>query len=132
MTTTKPIWRGDPLAKKDLKALDVCKVAGCGIERREHTVAEREERLNHEFSSDGRLVVVDRSPRGREKGNVQRSSGRVPASAPGDPILRYLLVQKGLVTTDELDEAERILKSTGLLATSERRTMGLGRAAPDA
>lgn len=117
------------MGKKDLKALDTCKVAGCGMERREHQVAEKEERVHHEFSSDGRLVVIDDRPRGREKGNVQRSSGRVQTGAPGDPILRYLLVNKGLITTDELDEAERILKSTGLLATKE---LGLGRAAPDA
>ena len=120
------------MSKKDLAQLDVCGVAGCGKERREHTVAEEEGRLNHEFSKDGRLVVLSRDKPARPpRGNSQRSSGRVVTGAVGDPILRFVLINKGLITVEELDEAERLLRATGALGP----TPGLGRvsdAAPNA
>lgn len=122
------------MSKKDLQQLDTCQVAGCGKERREHTAGEKAETINHEFSKDGRLIVLDRRrPPGKERGNSQRSSGLVRPMAGGDPILRYLLINKGIITTDELDEAEKMLKTIGALGPTP--AMRLGRvddAAPDA
>ena len=116
------------MGKKDIKALDQCKVPGCGIPRREHTVAENEERVHHEFSSNGQLVALAKDRPKPPRGNTQRSGGMVRPGGVGDPVLRFILINKGLVTVEELDEAERILRATGALAPTPA-TPGLGRAA---
>lgn len=118
--------------KKYLKQLDECKVAGCGIERRAHTAAEEDGKINHEFSANGQLVAINRNkPSGRDRGNSQRSAGMMRPSAGGDPILRYLLINKGIITLDELEEAERLLKVTGAVIASPPN-LGRVDAAPDA
>jgi hypothetical protein len=115
------------MGKKDIRQLDDCKVPGCGLERRAHRVAETEDRVHHEFSTNGELVVLSKDRPKRQRGNSQRSSGLVRAGVGGDPVLRYVLINKGVITPEELDEAERILKATGALGF----TPGLGRAASE-
>lgn len=118
------------MSRRDLRSVDECKVAGCGKERREHTVAENNGTIHHEFSATGQLVAISNKAPKRERSNSQRSSGRLRPGIDGDPILRFLLIQKGVVSVDELDEAERLLRATGALGPTPKPD--LGRAAPDA
>lgn len=118
------------MAKKDLKAVDECKVAGCGKERRLHTVLENNGEIHHEFSANGQLVAISNRPPNRDRRNSQKSSGRMRPALAGDPVVRYLLINKGVISVDEVDEAERLLQATGVLGPTPRHD--LGRAAPDA
>jgi hypothetical protein len=109
------------MRSRALKAGDVCQLAGCGKSRAKHHDLEASGVVNHEFSSDGQLVAIERDkPKGRPRGNAQRSSGRVTVgTAGGDPVLRYLLVNKGILSVAELEEAETLLKATGLLGPTQ-------------
>lgn len=119
-----------PLGKKDLRSLDTCRVQGCGKERREHTVEENNGLIHHEFSATGQLIAISNRPPKHERRNSQRSSGRLRPSVLGDPVLRFLLINKGIISVEELDEAERLLQATGALGPTPRHD--LGRAAPNA
>lgn len=118
------------MGRRDLKAVDQCMVAGCGRERRAHTVGENNGSIHHEFSATGQLVAISNRAPKHERRNSQRSSGRLRPGIDGDPILRFLLINKGIVSVEELDEAERLLRATGALGPTPKPD--LGRAAPDA
>lgn len=88
-----------------------CKI--CSMSQREHSTAEREGTTRHKFSETGDLVPVD--PPEKSK----KPSGVGPKT-PSDPILRYVLVNKGIITVEELDEAEKMLGSLGVLVTGAK------------
>ena len=85
----------------------------CGVGHREHLAMEREGAKAHKFSENGKLVAVE------VKKPAPSSSGVGPP-APSDPILRYILISKGIITTDDLDETEKMLSSLGLLVTGPK------------
>lgn len=101
-----------------MTANDPC--AHCPRGREEHGAAEREGVVRHKFSDDGRLVPVDSATVGKPE-KVQEVPPPVRITGtPSDPVLRYLLIQKGLITVGELDDAEITLRATGLLATDKK------------
>jgi hypothetical protein len=66
----------------------------------------REHRPAHAFQAVGsrlEAAVYDESPTPQ------------PMRAPFDPILRMLLIDKGLITVEELEEAERKLKAASAM-----------------
>jgi hypothetical protein len=65
-----------------------------------------EHRPQHEFSLDGQL-------RRAQPMTVEAPMPNV--SIPSDPILRLVLIEKGLITSEDLAEAEAKLRSTGVL-----------------
>lgn len=57
-----------------------------------------------------------------EGGSLEEASYEAPTpnkgvKTPFDPVLRFLLIKKGIITPDELSEAETMLRSTGFLET---------------
>ena len=63
----------------------------------------------HKFSVDGKV----------HKAQPAEAPRVVPGASamPGDPVLRYLLIDKGLITVEELTAAEEKLRSVGFLRT---------------
>lgn len=92
-------------------ASDTC--AHCPREATEHAAAEREGVVRHKFSRDGRLEPLE----------TQQKPGTNPqtriAKTPSDPVLRYILIQAGVITVEDLDKAEATLAATGLLTTAK-------------
>jgi hypothetical protein len=70
--------------------------AFCGVSEGPHRAAEARGAVNHKFSLDGRLAGVERKP--------DPKPDRVVASA--DPVVRLLLIEKGIFTYEDLAEAE--------------------------
>lgn len=89
-------------------ASDGCMV--CSKDREGHRQAEAAGEVNHEFSETGQLVPLKKPER-----TVQTQT------LPFDPVLRLLLVEKGLVTGAELEEMSQRLASTGLVSVSSAR-----------
>lgn len=60
------------------------------------------------------------------QGEVERLVEAAPAArkGPGDPVLRMLLIEKGLVTPDELEATERKLKIIGGTGAGYRQDNG--------
>lgn len=86
----------------------ICSICQTGPD--EHAVAEREGVVHHKFSADGVLeeVKVPVAPlAGQQKRPTQ----------VGDPVLRFVLVQKGIIAPEDLLAAERVLQATGMLQT---------------
>lgn len=71
---------------------------------------------NHDFSLDGQLHAPP-AP------GPFVDSGNTPTPPPAslnlglDPILRYVLIEKGIITSDDLTEAEAKLRASGFLST---------------
>lgn len=83
-------------------------------------VAEREQAVHHQFSKDGKLAQVSGAPVPSKKDEAKPAAQVVTIS--GDPVLRFVLIQKGLITASELTEAEATLAATGMLRTDARHT----------
>lgn len=98
--------------KKKSPAPEICSI--CKVERREHEKAEIAGDLHHRFNADGRLVAVK-----DEKKTDPPPMSRVPEvkllTGPSDPILRVVLINKGVISPEDLTAAEEMLISTGLL-----------------
>lgn len=71
----------------------------CGKTREEHLQLEAQRILNHQFTADGSLLPVDRSPKG--KSDRRREVMVVPGA---DVTLRAALIRKGIL--DEADLAD--------------------------
>lgn len=76
---------------------DACSL--CGVSEGPHQRAESCSEINHKFSSDGQLASVEQKPAPKQD--------RVVAAA--DPVLRLVLIRKGLVTLEDLAEVEEEL-----------------------
>lgn len=57
---------------------------------------------------DGPLTNGSKEPEG------QRGSPQMPS----DPILRYILINKGVISVSELTEAEEMLRASGMVLTN--------------
>lgn len=88
----------------------------CPRTREEHAAAEREGVVRHQFSADGALTAV---PGASVPAKQEQTPRRL--NVPSDPVLRYVLVQKGIITSDDLTEAEKTLAATGLLHTQPQK-----------
>lgn len=97
----------------------------CNRSKNEHNAAEREGVVHHKYSLDGQVHHVD-PPKKSKPAPLDLHPGRVRVppdepsrgiNMPSDPILRFVMIQKGLITTEELDEAEKMLKTLGMLQT---------------
>lgn len=89
---------------------DICKI--CMLGRQAHTDAEKAGEVHHKFSLTGEVVRVDEEPK-----PIDKDPAIKPAGLPSDPILRFLLISKGIVTADELEDAEKSLRATGMIST---------------
>lgn len=96
---------------------DTC--SHCPRSRQEHSAAEREGVVRHQFSKDGELKPLDPAA---TVGPQQKQAVPTPQRLPADPILRYVLIQQGIITSDMLTEAEKTLEATGMLRTDVRQT----------
>jgi hypothetical protein len=86
----------------------------CGRTREWH----RENTPRHAFTTDnGPLrAPVDRTP------DIVNGRGIRPTSTPFDPVLRMALIDAGIITTDQLDAAEKKIRYlTGGLADGTRQ-----------
>lgn len=94
----------------------------CGRGESEHRAAEREGAINHMHS----LVSSKLEPLVKQEVPTPAANARglqMPRT-PADPILRYLLIQKGIITPDEIDAAENMLTSVGVIQTKVTRDAG--------
>lgn len=117
------------MANEDSIEEVTCRV--CGKTMRQH----QELGLMHRFTEKGGLA---------KKGRGDQSLGGVPASqkAPsaalrGDPVLRFVMIEKGLITPEDLTAAEDKLQAMGLInnvrasrAPGADQAVGAGETAP--
>lgn len=68
----------------------------CGTAEGPHRQGEASGQVNHQYSTDGQLRPVEHK--------AEPKPDRVVASA--DPVVRLLLIEKGIFTYDELTAAE--------------------------
>jgi hypothetical protein len=102
-------------------ASDTC--AHCPREAAEHAAAEREGVVRHKFSRDGELNPVDPATVGKpEKKEGAALPQPIQGLPLGDPVLRFVLIQAGVITPEQLTEAERTLLASGMLKTDVRHT----------
>lgn len=85
----------------------------CPRTRAEHRQSELEGTVHHRFGEHGDALV-------RLDGFKQEKKGSEPAikvmtGPPGDPILRTILIEKGVISLEDLEKAERVLGATGVL-----------------
>lgn len=52
---------------------------------------------------------------------ADQSQGSISGALKGDPVLRLLLIQKGVITPDELTAIEQQLRATGLASAAPTR-----------
>lgn len=71
----------------------------------------RHEGLHHQFMPEG----VDRLVLRSDKSQRAIAARRVPF----DPIVRLLLIRKGVITAEELQQAEAELNATGILGVNQ-------------
>ena len=81
----------------------------CGNTRKYHT------NKIHAFSSDGRLEEAKPSMMMPSSPGGPRSQTAPQVATIGDPVLRMVMVRKGLITPDELLAADLELRSTGIM-----------------
>lgn len=97
---------------------ETCKIPGCGKNKAQHADGENQGMIHHRFALDKDDLEFKETQSPRElRGNSQRSKGKVTDGARtlGDPVLRFVLVSKGIIKAEELEEAEKILRATGVL-----------------
>lgn len=80
---------------------DLCSL--CGLDQEWH----KKHKPHHAFVKEGGSL---------EEAEYGEPDTR-PRQMPFDPVLRFLLVQKGIISADELTSAEAQLRATGLLVT---------------
>lgn len=73
----------------------------CGRTEADHRIGEQAGTMTHQLVTEMPRAQVERS--------------RV--DPPVDPVLRFLLVSKGIITADELAQAATMLGTTGMLVT---------------
>lgn len=91
----------------------------CGVDRREHEAMEKAGAKNHKWSGVGGSLQA--LPVAKPKPDGSRSVSGPFQAPPGDPILRLLLINKGLISAGELDELQAVLVSTGMAVASPPR-----------
>lgn len=83
---------------------DICSV--CKQSREWH----KEHHPRHAFQSEGGVIEA-----AAPESSGGPSSNPPAPRLPGDPILRALLIRKGLISAEELDAVEAELRATGLV-----------------
>lgn len=83
-------------------AEDTCQICGKGW--REHQDLTNRGIINHEFSRNGELTPVDRSPKKKQ----QKSPNEVMVVPGVDLLVRRLLVEKGVLSEADLADAGAI------------------------
>lgn len=99
-----------------MMAVDVCRV--CQKSRDEHGS------MRHIFvSTDDRAQGLrpKQSSAGDASNSASESQGSISGALRGDPVLRLLLIRKGVITPDELTAIENELKATGLASAAPTR-----------
>lgn len=83
--------------------LPVCTL--CGRSREQHTDSEGRGAVHHRFAAvEGSLEALTDRPR------VKEVSG-----PPADVLLRTILLEKGVITLDDIQKAETLLRGTGVI-----------------
>jgi hypothetical protein len=90
----------------------------CSVGRQQHEEAEASGALHHKFATQGESLTFSKQE--REKRPLVQSQG-LPG---GDPVLRMVLYNKGLITAEELEQAEALLKATGVLRSGHADPAG--------
>lgn len=96
--------------------LDSCSL--CPRTRREHVVAERDKVVHHKFAEVGGTL---------QRIKEEKKDKKSPVQSPfplGDPVLRIVLIEKGVISVDDIEKAEQKLKATGVLRTHADPAVG--------
>lgn len=90
---------------------EICEL--CPMTRGQHRKAQEKGLVKHIFSEDGNLTAIKPPKDDKKKpGKPEQGVYSIPG---GDPVLRIILINAGLITMDEIEEAERLLKATGVI-----------------
>lgn len=101
---------------------EVSKCGVCGRNMREHRAAEREQVVNHKFNAAGRLELLS-APSDTGAATPPPPAG--PNFQPmGDPVLRFVLIEAGVITVEQLDAVEAKLRATGVLVANPQNNRG--------
>lgn len=93
----------------------------CKLDEETHKKFERNGKVHHVFSEAGKLKRVK-----EQKGQA------TPAPViSGDPALRLLLIEKGIITDDDLARVNEALRTQGYYIVDKRETAGRGRNSDD-
>lgn len=82
----------------------------CHLPKKEHKKLEKAGDIHHEFTMDSQLIPIKGSP---SPGGQSNTSTTV--QVPFDPVLRVILLEKGLITSEELQAKTDQLRDGGIL-----------------
>lgn len=86
----------------------------CNRTMRQHEVAEQEGLVHHKFSShEGQMEPLTGDLKPKDK----LPAPQIMMGPPGDPVLRTILIEAGLITLEDIEKAERTLRATGVIRT---------------
>lgn len=92
---------------------DTCSL--CNRAEEEHRAAEKYDVVHHPFTRPGQPL---KHIGGDVKGKKEAPGAAVQSSGlPADPVLRFVLVEKGLISPDDLEKAEKLLHTMGVIRT---------------
>lgn len=85
----------------------------CDRTKREHEAAEREGVVHHAFAGAGQGLK-------HASGDKVASKKEPPAPVmvsgpPSDVVLRTILIEKGVISLEDIEKAERLLRNTGVI-----------------
>lgn len=86
----------------------------CGLNERDHTAAEARGDVHHNFAGPGGGL---QHVKGEMTGKKVPGAPVSVAGPPSDPVLRTILIEKGVITLEDIEKAERTLRATGVIRT---------------
>jgi hypothetical protein len=87
----------------------------CGVCHHDRQWHRENPSVQHAFSENGQLSKkpVDSKPVNHASSGDPATQGSIGRRLQGDPILRLLLIRKGIITTEELTQVEDELQGAG-------------------
>lgn len=98
-------------------ANEVCGL--CSLDKETHKMFERNGKVHHKFSVEGKLKRI------KEEDKVK--AGKPAQVISGDPALRLLLIEKGIITDDDLARVNEELRTKGYYIVDKRDSTRRGR-----
>lgn len=108
----------EPLSMQEVRRREPCRI--CSTLRSEHGGK------NHAFVGEGDTNTSLRPASSSDRppsGDAPASQGSLGIALKGDPVLRIALIRAGVITVDQINQAEEELKVVGLGAVAPK---GLG------
>jgi hypothetical protein len=92
---------------------DADKCTLCERTMREHKAAEEAGEVHHKFAGPGQGLSHVSGEKIPSKGDLP--APKIVSGPPFDPILRTILIEKGVISVEDLEKAEKLLQATGVI-----------------